>query len=624
MSFANVMAFALAGIIPPLVLLYFLKLKREERVMSTTMLWHKSIEDLHVNAPFQKLRRNILLLLQLLIMIALILAIARPVMELTGGDVERVAILIDTSASMSAEAPNTRLEQAKKKARTLIDNLRRTDEAMLISFATRARVECSFTSRKGFLRDRLAAIQPTEGGSRLSEAIEIAQAAAKSVSGLTESREAGAPPLKLYCLSDGNCHLSDELQIDIPQVHFLPVGESDRNVGIVAMDVGRQSDGSCQVFGIARNFASEDMTVSVQFLVNDELVDIQRLQLSAGGSRSVIFDTNPLDEATFELMVSVKDDLASDNRAWTILRPERRSNVLLVTDGNHFLEKTLLADEEIVVNVLGTEAYEQGNETVLQAEAIVFDRFTPLELPPVSSLFVGVVPELPGVTAVAEVEYPGILDWKASHPVLRFAGLDTVRIGKAWTLKLPSHADVLVESDNGPIAAAISNNFERYIVCSFDLFDTNWPLRISFPIFVKNAISYLTDARDKDDVHISTSGRPVILPVPRGVEAVSVQGPQYERVNVAVKGQHVTVVNPEKVGMFEATWEGGESRFAVNLFDADESDIKPNVDLNLGEQAVVRMSHIGPNNRDIWRWFAAFAMVVMLIEWYVYNRRVHI
>src|SRR5918992_1027634 len=95
-------AAAAAIAISSLLILYFLKLRRREMAVSSTLLWKKAIQDLQVNAPFQKLRRNLLLLLQLLLLLLLVLALSRPVANYYRGAGKMTAILIDRSASMSA------------------------------------------------------------------------------------------------------------------------------------------------------------------------------------------------------------------------------------------------------------------------------------------------------------------------------------------------------------------------------------------------------------------------------------------------------------------------------------------------------------------------------------------
>src|SRR3989441_8628620 len=109
---------AAAIAVPALLVLYFLKLRRREMPVSSTLLWRKAIQDLQVNAPFQRLRRNLLLLLQLILLALLLLALSRPVSNYTPGPGKTTVILIDRSASMSAKDVDghSRLDEAKRRA----------------------------------------------------------------------------------------------------------------------------------------------------------------------------------------------------------------------------------------------------------------------------------------------------------------------------------------------------------------------------------------------------------------------------------------------------------------------------------------------------------------------------
>src|SRR5687767_4055832 len=155
-SFLNWQGAAIAAAIgiPALLVLYFLKLRRREMAVSSTILWKKAIQDLQVNAPFQRLRRNLLLLLQLLILLFLIFALAKPVANVTPTPGNTTAILIDRSASMSAKTKDgeTRLDEAKRRAKELVSSMGRGATAMVIAFDDSAETMQTFTSDANLLR----------------------------------------------------------------------------------------------------------------------------------------------------------------------------------------------------------------------------------------------------------------------------------------------------------------------------------------------------------------------------------------------------------------------------------------------------------------------------------------
>src|SRR5215471_12186252 len=107
----------IAAVPPAIVALYFLKLRRQPLEVPSTYLWHKSIEDLHVNSLWQRIRQSLLLYLQLLLIALAILALLRPGWRSDKVVDERNIFLIDNSASMSAiDVAPSRLEEAKRRA----------------------------------------------------------------------------------------------------------------------------------------------------------------------------------------------------------------------------------------------------------------------------------------------------------------------------------------------------------------------------------------------------------------------------------------------------------------------------------------------------------------------------
>src|SRR5947208_1701017 len=157
---------AAAAVIPALLILYFLKLRRREMTVPSTLLWKKAVQDLQVNAPFQRLRRNLLLLLQMLLLLLLLLAFSRPVTNYTPGTGSTSVILVDRSASMGALDPalkgKTRLDEAKRRARDLVDTLTRNAQAMVIAFDETAETISPLSGDIPALKRSIDSIQQTD------------------------------------------------------------------------------------------------------------------------------------------------------------------------------------------------------------------------------------------------------------------------------------------------------------------------------------------------------------------------------------------------------------------------------------------------------------------------------
>ena len=222
---------ALACVPLAIIALYFLKLRRRPVQIPSTLLWKRSLEDLHVNSLFQRLRRNLLLFLQLLAVGLAMFALAGPRMRGNTTQGQRYILLIDRSASMSAtDVKPTRFTRAKEEAKKIIDNMESGDLAMIIAFSDRAQVVSNYTTNRSLLQQRLASITPGEGTTTLLDVLQVAAGLANPSSdlyarGLPQgviATRAMIPP-KLLIFTDGG----------FPDVEGFSVGNLDPEVVVI-------------------------------------------------------------------------------------------------------------------------------------------------------------------------------------------------------------------------------------------------------------------------------------------------------------------------------------------------------------------------------------------------------
>ncbi|MCI0651862.1 MAG: BatA and WFA domain-containing protein, partial [Planctomycetes bacterium] len=183
MSWGNPAAAWFLLAIPVVVLLYFLRLKRREVVVSSTLLWSRVLEDKRVNSPFQRFRRTLLLLLQILALLFFAGALARPEVE-SASEMPRTHILLmDVSASMAAaDGGESRLERARTLAGDYIDALSGGERAVVIRFARRAKALTPITNDRRVLHGALAALALVPGPTDIDDALRLSLSVARSMS----------------------------------------------------------------------------------------------------------------------------------------------------------------------------------------------------------------------------------------------------------------------------------------------------------------------------------------------------------------------------------------------------------------------------------------------------------
>jgi len=664
MSFLAPLAFWIAAlVVPALLILYFLKLRRREQKVPSTLLWRRAVQDLQVNAPFQRLRKNLLLLLQLLILALVITALARPVVETPVGEESSVVILIDRSASMNTlEGKQTRFELAKEQAVRLVKTLRRTRgrwwallgraqpqaRVMVIAFADRAVVVAPFTTDMNAVSELIDKLTPTDGQSNIREALELAEAYMTQTR-LEQTPQSARPTSRIVLFSDGVVRGAEEVVLRAGSLTLIPIGQRRDNVGITALRIQRSYEKPevLNAFLQVQNFGPEAVTTDVALYLDGRLSTVEPVSLgpareSAAGqaeaeqaaTASLSFEFVLERAALLEARLARDDALTVDNQAFAVVPEPRKMRVLLVSKGNFFLESALRYLPLESFEYLTPEQYAADPRRALLApdgqprfDVVIFDKYATGELPMGSYMFIGAAPQLEEIQPTGELGDHALHWWDETHPILRHVTLEYVYAAKGLVFKVPAQAEKLIEGPAGPVLFRYARDGRHYLVLTFAIEESTWWSKPGFPVFMYNAIRYMGSGGALAEREALRPGDPLRIPLPTGTDSATLLRPDGQRVRLSATGDEVArYAATHQVGVYRVE-DGvpGRDLFAVNLADPFESNIRPRTSFPLGGEGRVEVGRaIETATPEIWRWFVGAALLLLLLEWYIYTRRVRI
>lgn len=611
------LALAVAG--PLIVAMYLLKLRREDRSVSSTFLWKQMVRDVEANAPWQKLRFNWLLILQLLLLLLLALALARPFFKTVGSAGRNLIVIIDRSASMGAtDADGTRLEAAKRQAVTLIDQLPDGGRATIIAAGGAMEVPAASTTDRRQLRDAIQSLQlRTSGTADFAQALTLAAA--------LSARE---PESEVAILSDGNVDLPTDLNMPAT-VRYFPIGSSANNVAISALSLQPSTAGQT-FFAQATNYGPGTIRRRMDIYLDGKLANAYNIELGASGSptanRSVTIEVPAVVQvAEARLAADPQDVLTLDDQGWAVSNIGEGTRIRLVTPGNRFISVALGLLSGVNVQQLPA-ATSTFTETAAQVPMTVLDSVVPAALPPGNLLFIAPPRSTEFFSVTGELSFPGVRPTAGDEPLLRNISLAEVSIFKAVRIVPGAWARVVVNSESGPLVIAGERDGRRIVVITFALQNSDLPLTVAFPLLMSNIVSYLAPGFGADTAQIGP-GQTIALPIDTRVSRVQVTLPNGRQIQPEIRNAQVLFADTELLGAYTIEQFSGDTlvsrrRYAVNLLNERESQIAPQANLSIAQvsglqQAVTREQ---AGRQEFWRWLAAAALVVLVIEWLVYQR----
>jgi hypothetical protein len=229
-----------------------------------------------------------------------------------------------------------------------------------------------------------------------------------------------------------------------------------------------------------------------------------------------------------------------------------------------------------------------------------------------------------------------LVSWRRTHPLLRYVSLDQVLVSRTIRMTLPggegSGCEAVAWGPDGPVIAVCGQNSGgsgggvRRIVIGFDLAHTNWGPDLSFPIFINNAVDFLTGGSGGGMGRSFTTAEVVGVKAAAGVKELRVSGPMEFRVRVPEgpgirEGEDTTVALGvlERAGLYRVQGAAPpDDVVPVNLCDAFESRLSTADRINLPGAAIAAGNGEDEGAREVWHWFVGGALVLLTVEWFVF------
>ncbi len=617
MNLINPAGLALAALAIPIVVFYILKIRLRRVPVSTLMFWRQIFEEKKPRSIWQRLRHLISLLLQLAFLALLVLALADPIFRWQQARARRLVLLVDNSASMNAvDVKPSRLAVAKIEAGRLVEGLRLGDEMAVIAAGAQPRVATGFTDHQRTLREAIDGIGPSDGATRLGEAVALAR---RLVSGSEKAHT-------IVVLTDAAFENAAAVEKE-PNLALVRVGGDTANLGITRFQARRSliDPIGYEILAEVQNASDAPASCRLELDLNDEPIDVIPLELKPGEQITRIFEKTSAEGGPLRARLAATDALAADNTAWAILPRRETRKLALVTEGNLFLEKVFEAIPLVDLTVSKTPPPDSG------ARITVFHRKAPRVLPPGPVLVIE-----PGESGefwdVGEtIDNPVVAKLDKESQLLGHVRLDQVMLPEARRLTLKGQAHTLAETATGdPLYASFDRPEGKVLVLSVNLDKSDLPLQTAFPIMMTNALAWMSgnkgelrESRATGDVvgvelPKQTAGGRLVLRAPAG--ATRPLASQTGKVDVGPLDQAgVWTIEREPSQAASTSKVPSEviESIACNVSNRRESDLRPPPGLPARRQELAG----GLGGRPIWFYLLAAAGLLTCWEWYLYQRR---
>jgi hypothetical protein len=322
------------------------------------MLWRPFVADRQANAPWQRLRPSLLLLLQLLAALLIALGLMRPGLIGAAGVDSTTVVMIDASPSMEAtDVSPSRFAAAVDRARSLAGQLAPGQQMAVILLGDHAQLLAAPTGDVALIHSALDRARPAGTAGDFGEGISLANS-------ILTGRAGGS----IILLSDGHSRPPTSPPRVVASLTYVSIGSTGENVAIETMS--RSAGGS--VFLRLANYGRSARDLKVEMRTDGRLADVLPVKLEGNTTTDLTWTRLPATTQVLEARLTPDDALALDDTAWLVIAEPPAHTVLLVTPENGFMERALKLRPGLNVTTVKPADYKPGHY-----DLYVFDGFVP-------------------------------------------------------------------------------------------------------------------------------------------------------------------------------------------------------------------------------------------------------
>ncbi len=607
MGFINYWPLALLALIPVIIILYLLKQKTEPHKFPSLFLWQETYRNMHSDTPWEKLKKSLLMVMQILTVIALIIALMSPYIRSKNTTSDHVILVMDTSASMKTKynGDDTRMDVAIRDAVSFIERMPADTSVSIIESNKDATLLLSDSSDKTLAARKIKSLKATnytgscEAGASMVHSMTVQWESCQVIC-YTDTALSGS-------FSGTNCTVFD-------------VYTYSENKYVEYVGHGRNSDGTLTILAKIMNDSGQPLTGEANLYGDGKIIAVSDpLNIPAKSSDIVYFENISFDgDSVCVELNNANDALPDDDRAYDIITEIRSCDALLLTDRNLYLEKAIGLIDGINV----TKSDDPAAFAVLTAgkdyDLYIFDGVIPDEIPATGNLIF--IDAYDGKICEKQKDAGGIVVRTTDSKLTAYLKDYKFGVFGASALKLPAWAEPFLTSntENGPLVIGAYGTENGRAVCmiGFDFHNSDLPLKLEYPILMYNIMNYCAGT-GMLQTNVINAGN--TLHINSGQETVNITHPSGKREDLPVLSANFS--DTGELGIYTLSRNrdkvSEKEYFAVNFPKSESTAIRSQSESG---HEIINVDARATGTLSLRNIFIIVILILLAAEWIVYLR----